>query len=405
MTRFGRRKSFGIASSLTSSAWSFKTATFLLMCLAVCVATLLAFSQERLWISLLHNPSESFDPIVWPHRPAYVPTSKPSDKAYRPASAETYILQHSQRLGYDTSHGQSAAGCTIWNDPSESTIYKSLHAWKKEVRDYAARVQNFTSAVPDVRRIVEDDPTVCDTLQLHPDGWSGLFPSGQLSETTRMGMVEPLFAPMRHPGICEDPTNKDQPRMLSLDYMVHDFAAICRTLTRTSRTVLIDMGASLDFHGHHASPAVYLTNMYHRFGMPFDHIYSYEVKPTVPDKVFRLVPNALQAAYHWINVPVDPDPDSPRNPFRMLLENFEPNDFVVVKLDIDTPSVEWPLVQQLLHDETLQTLVDQFYFEHHVHLLELNRSWKRRGMGGSVQDSLQLFHALRSRGVAAHFWV
>jgi hypothetical protein len=48
-------------------------------------------------------------------------------------------------------------------------------------------------------------------------------------------------------------------------------------------------------------------------------------------------------------------------------------------------------------------LVDQFYFEHYVHLKELAWSW-RRSMNGTMKDSLDLFAGLRSKGIPAHFW-
>lgn len=43
--------------------------------------------------------------------------------------------------------------------------------------------------------------------------------------------------------------------VMNMDYLVHDFYSMCKTLKRHSRTVFIDMGASLVFHGAHDSPA------------------------------------------------------------------------------------------------------------------------------------------------------
>jgi len=76
-----------------------------------------------------------------------------------------------------------------------------------------------------------------------------------------------------------------------------------------------------------------------------------------------------------------------------------------VKLDIDTPSIELPLVLQLLEDKdgVYSKIIDQFYFEHHVHLGELKRNWKRK-VNGTVGESLELFTNLRKRGIPAHFW-
>ena len=109
---------------------------------------------------------------------------------------------------------------------------------------------------------------------------------------------------------------------MSLQYVVHDFAQMCRKLKRHSRIVLVDMGASLSFHGGQDSPAINLTEIYRKFGMPFDHIYAYEMTPTQPMQVVEKLPEHLQAAYHWINVGVSADRDSRVNPFNMILKNY-----------------------------------------------------------------------------------
>ena len=186
--------------------------------------------------------------------------------------------------------------------------------------------------------------------------------------------------------------------------MVHDFAAMCRTLKPTSRTILIDMGASLDFHSKKIQPAVYLIRLFQAFGFSFDHIYAYEMSPKNPSHVFQSVPSSLKAAYHWINVGVDPDPHSDLNPWKMLLDHYTPDDFIVVKLDIDTPHVELPLVYQLMDNPKVAPLIDAFYFEHHVHLWELSPYW-RSEVAGSILGSLKLFYWLRAKGIPAHYWV
>jgi hypothetical protein len=140
---------------------------------------------------------------------------------------------------------------------------------------------------------------------------------------------------MRHPGICE---NKDKWKM-NMGYLVHDFGAMCRKLKRHSRTVFLDMGAALDFHSSGSTPAVYITHIYKKFGFKFDHIYAYEVRPKDPSDVYQRIPDDLKASYHWFNVGVEADPKSPNNPLKLILENFNEDDFVVVKLDIDTKYV------------------------------------------------------------------
>jgi hypothetical protein len=165
------------------------------------------------------------------------------------------------------------------------------------------------------------------------------------------------------------------------------------------------MGASLNFHGRRQSPVVSLWNLYAKFGILFDHIYAYEMTPSDPKQVFKKVPEHLKAAYHWINVGVESDPKSSLNPWNVILDHYNEDDLIVVKLDIDTPDLERELAHQLLEHPRLTKLVDHFYFEHHVNQLELHSSWRASGEKESVKDSLELFRALREKGVASHFWV
>jgi hypothetical protein len=72
-------------------------------------------------------------------------------------------------------------------------------------------------------------------------------------------------------------------------------------------------------------------------------------------------------------------------------------------IDIDTHSIEQPMVELLLNNERLAEIIDCFYFEHHVHLKEMAPYWKG-SMGGTVEDSLKLFTTLREKGIAAHYW-
>jgi hypothetical protein len=95
------------------------------------------------------------------------------------------------------------------------------------------------------------------------------------------------------------------------------------------------------------------------------------------------------------------------NPLHSIVESFDQDDLIVVKLDIDTPSVELPLAYQILEggrNGTYHKLIDHFYFEHHVPLEELKAAWGRSNVKGTIKESLELFYFLREKGVAAHFW-
>ena len=120
--------------------------------------------------------------------------------------------------------------------------------------------------------------------------------------------------------------------------------------------------------------------------------------------VFKKVPDELMASFHWINVGVNPEHGNRLNPFTTLLNNFDKDDFVVVKLDIDTPTIENQLAKQLRDDPKILDLVDVFYYEHHVKQSELALNWKSK-VDGSVGESLQMMATIRAKGASSHYWV
>lgn len=315
---------------------------------------------------------------------------------YLPSRIESFFVDNGIALGLNVETPEPS-GCTEWNNAT-SPIAADLASFQAELKDYNDRMKAFPGTVKDLREHITTNYSICDTLMLHPEGLKGIFPSGTLTQTIH-GLMEPIVPPMRHPSFCSG-----RNFLMSLDYMVHDFPGYCRRLKRTSRIVLVDMGASLDFHGDDLSPAIYLTNIYQRFGFHFDHIYAFEISRKEPDQVFGRVPKDLFAAYHWINVGVSHDQDSMQNPWNMILDTYNEDDMVVIKLDIDTSVIEVALTQQLLQNPELMKLVDAFYFEHHVRLAELSPYWGG-SMSGSLYGSIKLFTDLRRAGIDAHSWV
>jgi hypothetical protein len=331
---------------------------------------------------------------------------RPSFGPYQPASLEQYLVDNAVALGFDkTGDGEEMAfGCGIWLDTS-LPVYNTTMSLKRELKNYYDKVESF-EPIPDLRTLFTDGETnrdqICNLAELNP-GVSlleGFFDdSKQLSYSPQSGYFEPLLPPMRHPNLCFDGS------LFNMGYMVHDFGVMCRRLKKTSRVVFIDMGASLDFHGDPMnSPPVYLLSLYRRFGFPFDHIYAFEITKKDSQEVLDAIPEDVLAAYHWINVGVSPEMSSRNNPWNLVLNSYNEDDLIIVKLDVDTACVEVPLAHQLLNDTRLHRLVDHFYFEHHVRLSELSSAWDS-SMQGSVQDSLDLFHGLRQKGVPSHFWV
>jgi len=356
---------------------------------------------------------------------------------YTAAKAEQYAIE--------TRNENTDSGCAIWKN-NDSPIKDDLHAWKTELFWYNEKLRERTEFAPDVRTLFNEDgsnkdqvcrdyadppavlvapPAAVDgsvsdpkTIQVKPflrklrrltDGsvdlrYEFFGKSQQLSHDDKLGYMEPLLPPLRHHQFCEGDTTAG---MGWLDFIIHDFGHMCRrTLNKTSQTVFVDLGATYNFNGDGVdtdSPAIRMIEQYRRFGIHFDHIYAYEIRDWDVDTVYNSVPEHMRGPLHWINVAIEADPSSQNNPHRMLLEQFGPDDFVVIKLDIDTPAIENPLLEQLLTDPKLQEIVDVFYFEHHVEMEEMKPYWGE--MDKSIVESLEVFQKLRKAGIAAHYWI
>ena len=100
-----------------------------------------------------------------------------------------------------------------------------------------------------------------------------------------------------------------------------------------------------------------------------------------------------------------PATDHPANSFLGVLEAAAvPDDFVAVKVDIDTMGVELTIVEALAERPELAALVDELFFEYHFHFDGLDFGWGKRPRD-SVDDALALMSTLRRLGIRAHFWV
>eukprot|EP00588_Corethron_pennatum_P001021 CAMPEP_0194288090 /NCGR_PEP_ID=MMETSP0169-20130528/36099_1 /TAXON_ID=218684 /ORGANISM="Corethron pennatum, Strain L29A3" /LENGTH=375 /DNA_ID=CAMNT_0039034995 /DNA_START=607 /DNA_END=1734 /DNA_ORIENTATION=+ len=329
-------------------------------------------------------------------------------EVYVPSSLEQYFIKNLDNLGYDSVDDPDT--CNIYKDPNITT--PSIHAQLIEYSGFLDTYENATKnfePIPDLLKEIQTSNShdVCKTARLDPniDDIRAFFPGNNLC-STQSGFIEPLLPPMRHHGIC---TNV-RAHLFDMNYLVHDFEAMCRKLKPTSKRILIDMGASLLFHAAGdvapVQPVVNLINLYKKFGFHFDHIYGFEVTPFEAEKVYKkLLTKEYMASYHWINVGVTKNKKGKLNPLHSIVKQYSEDDLIIVKLDIDTASIEVSLAHQLLQDKdnVYHKLIDQFYFEHHVHQKELAPFWKL-SMEGTIKDSFKLFHGLRKKGIPTHFW-
>ena len=81
-----------------------------------------------------------------------------------------------------------------------------------------------------------------------------------------------------------------------------------------------------------------------------------------------------------------------------------PEDFVVVKVDIDTSAIELALVEAIAERPEVAALVDELYFEYHFYYDGMNFGWGK-AVSGDVDTAMGLMHRLRALGIRSHFWI
>lgn len=256
----------------------------------ICILQLHYITEKAVWVGLSGGTNSNNTTNIYGDQTSTSSTTF----EYIPAPVENLIVTSAETLGYTSQNNPS--GCDIWKaNTTHNEIYDSLSSYAKDLAEYNKAVANF-QPIPDVfKSIKKGDYSVCDATRIHKDGVRGLFPSNQLS-LTKNGYIEPLAPPFRSNVFCTDKRH-----LLSLDYLVHDFEQMCRNLKPTSRRVLIDMGAALNFHGG-GGVMLRLLQQYEKFGFHFDHYYAFEVAFTEPKKVYEeLLRKEYLPIYHWIN--------------------------------------------------------------------------------------------------------
>jgi len=219
--------------------------------------------------------------------------------------------------------------------------------------------------------------------------------------------IEPLISFLRHPlALC--PKTDLAAHVLDKTYL---FIPHSDEVTHDAATKwLFDAGASTYNKGAGGASQSWFVDTYRARGVEFDRIIGWEAAKTDPSNQWDDMPADIKRKTSWFNVPVNTGAGVADNPLTFIKHLTKPEDFVVFKLDIDSPLVEIALVQQLMADPQILGLVDEFYFEHHVSGSPMQ--WL--GWGdlqnsdaelSTLKESYELFTFLREHGVRAHSWV
>jgi hypothetical protein len=171
------------------------------------------------------------------------------------------------------------------------------------------------------------------------------------------------------------------------------------------RLIILDMGSTTYLHSNSGPSQKYLVDLYRSQGFKKLHrLIAYEVKPYDPTKYFNIVPDDVLPHYQFFNTKCSGVPGDKHNPLTIIKAIAEPDDYVVLKLDVDQKDVELPIVQQIINDPSLHALIDEFMFEHHSTMPELKWAWGT-AIEGSLTDTYRYFRSMRERGIRAHSWI
>ncbi|UJR18027.1 hypothetical protein I4U23_004928 [Adineta vaga] len=129
------------------------------------------------------------------------------------------------------------------------------------------------------------------------------------------------------------------------------------------KVILLDLGSSyFDTWGSDitAASSLWLHEYYKCFNVKFDRIIAFEYGPLARKTAWNQLPNDVFSIYTLINVGIESN--GKVSPWTMLQAIVQPDDHVIVKLDIDAPILENVLINQLLNNSKIHSLVDELCF-------------------------------------------
>ena len=282
-------------------------------------------------------------------------------------------------------------------------LRSDTHGWKEGCDKVRQDESKLVSALGDI-----DDLSRRSLFGIGQHTRSGLsyhVVKDECTGNTHKVFLEPLVSFLRHPlAVC----TKRSVSVLDKSYMVVPKRDEVTSLS--AKKWLFDAGASTYDAGKGGASQSWFVDTYRKRGIEFDRIIGWEARRTDPVEQWNSVPADIKRKTSWYNIPATTV--GIRNPLTFIKTLTKPEDYVVFKLDIDAPYVEIQLVQQIMKDELLLSLIDEFYFEHHVTGSPMQfRGWgnvsaKAPGVAmGDITDSYHIFSTLRKNGVRAHSWV
>ena len=248
-------------------------------------------------------------------------------------------------------------------------------------------------------------------LQSQVDGWKKLLTrvddESLLSRMPDGSLIEPLTGIARHPFArvgCRLPTTETS--IFNTSYI--RLPSACRMPSDARPHVkLFDMGCSVYGsrarvrHASGVGPSLPLFEQWYESSCyTLVQMWGWEAKPMDLTRWWRYVPNATRKKLTFYNHPVSPSEFE-----STLVASTRPQDYVVVKLDIDTPHVETAILDIV---EKHAHLVDELFHEYHFWFDGLNFGWGKNAhlrATHNVATAVRRMQRMRRNGIRAHFWV
>jgi hypothetical protein len=162
-----------------------------------------------------------------------------------------------------------------------------------------------------------------------------------------------------------------------------------------SQTIVFDLGSSYFVGGVQWFYEYLRSNSLH-----LDRIIAFELTQIVPHTYWTQVPDDVIGLTTFINTAIDST--GKFNPWNILKSIAKPEDYVLIKLDIDAFELETNLANQVVNDTSISSLIDEMFFEMHVTINEMRPHWG--SPPGDLRDSYILFTKLRKLGIRMHSW-
>jgi hypothetical protein len=237
-------------------------------------------------------------------------------------------------------------------------------------------------------------------------------------QTCMAMMLEPIAGILRHPSTVCSPPDGVVRGLTAYTYLAlpGGMDPAFRAMF-PGRRVLVDLGASVFFSGESKfgedpsqgnmwfQSGTWM-DMYRQMGLEFDLYLGWEVRsdakaPDMLDMINKW-DRDMAGRVCWANRPASTVAGHVDNAMEMLAQLWRPGDYFVFKLDVDTPSVEIPLVREFLLK--CPHVVQEFVFEFHVPIGEMMDCCWGDQVGETYPAALRLFQDLRKKGIVAHFW-